>query len=277
MSIKGKGAGVRVFYSELCLIGCSVESNVDRLIAHGAENIELMLDGEGWNDFYLSMNSLTSMLKRKNVDYSVHVPVWDTNLTSENAHLRNAVLESYKATIEFASQIKARHVVLHTGWCADPHFSKEVGRRRARASLETLVDFNKAYGQLLLVENIGSNAASLFTERQFIDFLDGFPAEVGYVVDIGHAHINEWRIELLLRELGDKLCALHIHDNDGLKDNHAPIGEGNIDWEMVLGAAIDTRRDLSLILEYNIGTDLDKLTQGKSYLEKRLLKENLKD
>ncbi len=258
---------MHVFYSELCMIGGDVESNVHSLITHGAENIELMLDGEGWNDFHLKIEALASILNKKNVGYSVHVPVWDANLTSENAQLRNAVLESYKATIAFASRIKARHVVLHTGWCADPHFSKEIARIRAKDFLETLVDFNKAYGQLLLVENIGSTAASLFTQKQFVDFLDGFPAEVGYVVDIGHAHINEWEIESLLHELGDKLYALHIHDNDGLHDEHAPIGEGNIDWEGVLGAAMDTKKDLSLILEYNIGTNLKRLAEGKSYIE----------
>jgi sugar phosphate isomerase/epimerase len=266
---------MRVFYSELCLIGCGVESNVDSLVAHGAENIELMLDGEGWNDFHLNMDGLAATLKNKNVGYSVHVPVWDANLTSENAHLRNAVLESYKATIAFASRIEARHVVLHTGWCSDPHFSKEKGRMRARIALEELAEFNRSYGQLLLVENIGSNAASLFSEEQFVEFLDGFPANIGYVVDIGHAHINGWHIASLLKKLGDKLHALHIHDNDGQKDIHAPVGaplgEGSIDWNMVLRAAKDTHRDLSLILEYNIGTGLDKLTQGKSFLENRLM------
>lgn len=262
---------MRVFYSELCLIGSDVESNVDSLVAHGAENIELMLDGAGWNDFHLRIDGLASMLKRKNVGYSVHVPVWDANLTSENAHLRGAVLESYKASILLASKIGASHVVLHTGWCADPSFSKEIGRARARKSLEELVAFNKDFNQLLLVENIGSNAASLFTESQFIEFLDGFPAEVGYVVDVGHAHINGWNIETLLGALGDRLHALHIHDNDGLRDRHAPLGEGNIDWSMVLKAAKATGRDLSHVLEYNIGTDLDKLRLGKSFLENSLI------
>lgn len=265
---------MRVYYSELCLIGGSVESNVDKLIAHGAENVELMLDGEGWNDFHLCMDELAATLVKKHIGYSVHVPVWDMNLTSECAHLRNAVLESYKATIAFASRIEARHVVLHTGWCSDPHFSKELGRSRARAALEKLVEFNKVYDQLLLVENIGSPAASLFTKRQFVDFLDGFPGNVGYVVDIGHAHINKWQIEPLLHELGNRLYALHIHDNDGYRDEHAPIGRGNIDWKRVLDAAAGTGRDLGLILEYNIETDLEMLTQGKSFLENSLIFKN---
>lgn len=265
---------MRVFYSELCLIGGSVESNVDKLIAHGAENVELMLDGEGWNDFHLRIDELATILAKKHIGYSIHVPVWDANLTSECAHLRSAVLESYKAAIAFAARINAQHVVLHTGWCSDPHFSKGLGRNRARTALENLVEFNKAYNQQLLVENVGSPAASLFTERQFIDFLNGFPESVGYVVDIGHAYINKWRIESLLHELGDRLYALHIHDNDGYRDEHAPIGQGNIDWRMVLEAAASTRRNLGLVLEYNIGTDLERLTQGKSFLENSIVFKN---
>lgn len=261
---------MRVYYSELCLIGGSVESNIDKLIDHGAENVELMLDGEGWNDFHLKMDEMASMLLKKNISYSVHVPVWDVNLTSECAHLRNAVLESYKSAITFAARINARHVVLHTGWCSDPHFSKELGRKRAKAALGKLADFNEAYDQLLLVENVGSPAASLFTERQFIDFLEDFPDNVGYVVDIGHAHINKWRIDSLLHELGDKLFALHLHDNDGQRDEHAPIGQGNIDWKIVLDAAAGTGRDLGLVLEYNIGTDLRSLTLGKSFLKNNI-------
>ena len=258
---------MRIFYSELCLIGGDVGENVDRLIAHGAENIELMLDGEGWNDFHLRADELAATLKAKKVAYSVHVPVWDVNLTSENAQLRESVLESYRATIKIASLVDAGHVVLHTGWCADSHFSKDMARARAKESILALCDFNKAYGQRLLVENIGSTATSLFTERQFSDFLDDFPEEVGYIVDIGHAHINGWHFETLFKELGDRLCALHIHDNDGSRDRHAPIGEGNIDWKKVLSAAAQTGRDLSLVLEYNIGTELSRLEEGKAFLE----------
>jgi sugar phosphate isomerase/epimerase len=266
---------MNVFYSELCLIGGGVEENVDRLIDNGAENIELMLDGAGWNGFHLRMEELALALNDRKVKYSVHAPVWDANLTCENAQLRKAVLETYRSSIIFASMLEAGHVVLHTGWCTDTHFSKETARLRARESLLSLCEFNEAYGQLLLVENIGSKATSLFTEREFMDFLSDFPEAIGYIVDIGHAHINEWRIDTLLPGLGDRLYALHIHDNDGNKDKHAPIGEGNIDWSMVMAASKGTKRELSLILEYNIGTELGRLAEGKVFLESAMVKATL--
>ncbi len=258
---------MKISYSELCLIGGGVEDNVDKLIGNGAEHIELMLDGAGWNDFHLRMEEFASMLKTKKATYSVHVPVWDVNLTNENSFLREAVLESYRQTIVFASMVGASHVVLHTGWCSDAHFSKETARQRLGFSLIALHEFNASYGRLLLVENVGSNATSLFTERQFIDFFNGLPDDFGCLVDIGHAFINGWSIETLLPSLGARLRALHLHDNDGIKDRHAPLGDGNIDWKSVLSAAAETGRDLNLVLEYNIGTDLGRLAEGKAFLE----------
>jgi len=258
---------MKISYSELCLIGGSVEDNVDKLLENGAEHIELMLDGAGWNDFHLRMEEFASMLKTKKASYSVHVPVWDVNLTNENSFLREAVLESYRQTIIFASMVEASHVVLHTGWCSDLHFSKDAARLRLRRYLLALHEFNAAYGRLLLVENVGSNATSLFTERQFIDFFDDLPEDIGCLVDIGHAFINGWNVETLLPSLGARLYALHLHDNDGTKDRHAPLGDGKIDWKKILSAASETGRDLNLVLEYNIGTDLGRLAEGKAFLE----------
>jgi sugar phosphate isomerase/epimerase len=87
---------------------------------------------------------------------------------------------------------------------------------------------------------------------------------------LGHAHINGWRIESLLPALGKRLHALHIHDNDGTGDAHAPIGAGGIDWEKTLSAAAATGRDLNLVLEYNIGIDPALLAEGKAFLEKAM-------
>lgn len=258
---------MNLFFSELCLIGGKVEENVDRLIAHGAENIELMLDGAGWNDFHLRMEELAAMLKTKKVGYSVHVPVWEANLTNENTQLREAVLETYRQSIIFAALLDARHVVLHTGWCSDVHFCKETARERATESMRSLIEFNKSFGQLLLVENIGTTTTSIFTEQQFIDFLKDFPEGIGYIVDIGHAHRNGWQLETLLPALNDKLYALHLHDNDTSSDAHAPLGEGTVDWGKLFAVISNMGRNLSLILEYNIGTELSRLAEGKALLE----------
>ncbi|HRY54466.1 MAG TPA: sugar phosphate isomerase/epimerase [Spirochaetia bacterium] len=263
---------MRVFYSELCLIGGQVEENVDRLIAQGAENIELMLDGAGWDDFPRRAQSLAAALRAKKTAYSVHVPVWGSNLTYECARYREAVLASYRESLDFAALVGARHVVLHTGSCPDSHFSKEVARSRSRQAMFNLLEYNERYGLLLLVENVGTPATSLFTQEQFASFLEGMPDAIGYIVDVGHAHISGWDLEALFAALGGRLHALHLHDNDGTKDAHAPIGTGSVDWDRLLAAAAASAsasgNDLGLVLEYNIGTDLSTLAAGKAALER---------
>jgi sugar phosphate isomerase/epimerase len=258
---------MKIFYSELCLIGGEVGNNVDRLIEHGAENVELLLDGAGWNDFHVRSKSIISNLRNKGVRYSVHVPVWDANLTSQNSLIRAAVMESYRQSIAVAAMLDATHVVLHPGFCPDQHFDKAIARERARESILSLLRFNESYGRLLLVENVGTPASSIFDQAGYSSFLDDFPSGVGYLVDIGHAFINEWDLGSLLPALGGRLFALHLHDNDGTTDGHAPLGQGNIDWGMVFATTKATGRDPSMILEYNIGIDPAALADGKALLE----------
>jgi sugar phosphate isomerase/epimerase len=86
-------------------------------------------------------------------------------------------------------------------------------------------------------------------------------------VDVGHAFINRWRMEELFIALGDRLKALHLHDNDGRKDSHLPLGEGVIDWESIFAALRKAGSEPDIVLEYNIGTDLGKFAEGLKLVE----------
>ena len=263
---------MKIFYSELCVLGGAPGANVDRLIAGGAEHIELMLDGEGWDCFHQRIDTLARELKSKPVTYSVHTPVWDVNLTSENWHMRRAVIETYKETVRFAAALGAGQNIIHPGFCYATCFSKETGRRRVQEAVKELLEFSAPWNVRLLMENVGSQATSLYTMEEFIDFCQRLPKGAGTIVDIGHAHMNGWDLRELLMGVRDNLCALHIHDNDGSGDSHLPIGEGTVDWPGLFQIIKDTGRQLNLTLEYNIGVPVEKLRQGKEILEQEFLR-----
>lgn len=258
---------MNIYYSELYLIGGNAVQNVDRMIEDGAEHIEVMLDGPGWDRFDLKQDAIVAELKKRPATYSVHTPVWDTNLTSENYFVRQGVMESLRRSIVLASKLNAAHVVIHPGFCQNDAFSKETARRRAEESVWKLAEFNRDYGMLLLIENVGGSRQSIFTMEEYVRFLDGFPKEVGYLVDIGHAHMNHWNLVDLLFAVKDRLRAIHIHDNDGMADQHRPIGEGTTDWDSVFSAVRTIGRDISLVLEYNTGVPGEKMREGKELLE----------
>jgi len=257
---------MHIYYSCLCQIGNDLSESLDQMIASGADNIELMLDGDCWNEFENHSGELLRQISRKGIDYSVHSPVWDMNLTSENAQARQAALDAYKHSIVFASLIGAKHVVLHPGFCYASVFDKLVARQRAEQAIASLCEFNKKYGMLLLVENVGSKATSIFTQNEYIDFIESFEGKIGSLLDIGHAHLCCWDLPQLISRLKKQIFAVHLHDNDGNSDSHLPLERGNVDWESIFKSLLECDSTLKLILEYDIGTPLAELRRGKEIL-----------
>ena len=262
-----RNESMKIVYSELCVLGGTPGENVDRLISGGAECVELMLDGTGWDCFHQRMDQLIPELKSKPVSYSVHTPVWDINLTSGNWHMRRAAVETYRETIRFAGQLGADQVIIHPGFCYADCFSKEVGRQRVLEATKELLECSAPWKVRLLMENVGTRKTSLYTMEEFIAFCQALPAGAGTIIDVGHAHMNGWNLRQLLLGVRENLCALHIHDNNGTADSHLPIGEGTINWPELFQAIRDTGRELNLTLEYNMGIPVEKLRQGKELLE----------
>lgn len=262
---------MRIYFSELCLLGNNVFSNVDQMIDAGADGIELMMDGPGWDRFDVRMEEFARGLLSKKAAYSVHTPVWDINLTSENYFVRRAALTSLQYSIELSAKLRAEHVVVHPGFCMSSCFDRETAKERAREALWELLDFNKDYGMKLLIENVGDKNTSLFTQEEYAAFLDEFPPEAGYLVDVGHACLNGWDIPALLSTVKDRLLAVHLHDNDGISDQHLPMHEGAIDWPPIFSILQSARPDLHLVLEYRNGTSLHRLAHDAAKLDELFL------
>ncbi|WP_400164472.1 sugar phosphate isomerase/epimerase family protein [Brevibacillus sp. TJ4] len=259
-----------ICYSDLPLITKDIVTNVEELIAHGAEKVELLMDGDKWDDMELLFEGVASRLKALPIGYTVHPPAWDTNLTSENKAIREASFAEYKKAIQFAAMIGADHVVIHPGFCFSPVFDKKLAQERARYYVNQLCEVARPLNVKLVVENVGYNGSSLFTQDEFIRFLDSIDETAGYLIDIGHAHLNQWDIPRLIRDTKDRLYAIHIHDNSGAGDEHLAIGEGTIQWEDIFEAMREIRNDCQLILEYAPNTPLEKLRVGKERLAREL-------
>lgn len=69
----------------------------------------------------------------------------------------------------------------------------------------------------------------------------------GFCLDTGHALLLGLDIEDIILKLGDRLEALHIHDNNGLTDQHIAPYMGILDWDRFVRGlkAIGYKRDLS--------------------------------
>jgi sugar phosphate isomerase/epimerase len=53
---------------------------------------------------------------------------------------------------------------------------------------------------------------------------------LGFLLDVGHANICGGVRELHAAMSADgRLVAMHVHDNSGVRDEHAPLGAGTVD------------------------------------------------
>lgn len=253
-------------YSDLILISKDILVNIQQLIEHGADKIELLMDGPKWNDMEDIFPELKQQLKTFPVSYTIHPPAWDINLTSENRSIRDASFNEYKKAIEFAHMIEADHVVIHPGFCFSPHFDKKIAQQRALNYINELCQIAKKLNIKLAIENVGYHGTSIFTQDEYTHFLVNVDDTAGYLIDTGHAHLNNWDIPQLIKDTKDRLLALHLHDNNKSGDDHLPIGAGNIAWNKVFSAIHTYAPQCQLILEYATTTPLEKLQEGKNIL-----------
>lgn len=261
---------IEINFSELILLTNKPKENIRTLIESGADVVELMLDGIQWDAMDQKMAEFIKDFKNENIKFTVHPPAWDTNLTSENKEIRETSFSEYKKSVEFAHDIGAEHVVIHPGFSFSPVFDKEIARKRAEEYIGKLCQVASPLGVSLAVENVGYGGASLFTEEQYTEFLDDLDPAAKYLIDTGHAHLNDWDIPRMIRKVNTRLSSIHLHDNLGKTDDHLPIGEGTIDWEPIFNELKALEGSCQLILEYAPETNLEKLVEGKKLLTHHL-------
>lgn len=255
----------------MCLINNDIKKNIDLLRSSGAESVELMLDGSYWDNFQENHQELLKILDLYDMKFGVHSPVWNVNITAENSHIRKASIRAYKDSIIFASKVGANHLVLHPGFVDTKVFSKELAKERSIETIKELDRFNKDYGVTLLIENVGNNDTCIFSEKEFIDLVNVLPDSIKFILDTGHANITNWDMSNVIAKMGNRLKAMHLNDNDGMRDIHLAIGEGTVDWDKLFNSINESKYNYDLILEYNIGTKLEKLEEGKLILNQNIV------
>ena len=67
----------------------------------------------------------------------------------------------------------------------------------------------------------------------YVDELNDMAGETrfGFCYDTGHGLLIGQDVYSTLKVLGDRVVALHVHDNDGLEDRHVAPYMGILDWE----------------------------------------------
>lgn len=184
------------------------------------------------------------------------------NLIDPEKSRRIDAMDEVKRAIEAAEQIPFRSITLHLG------LKDERWNTRALENSLTAIEHLKAFahplGVQVLIENLQNDVA---TPEHLIEILHvGHFDNVGITLDLGHAHLSDGGIDTAFELLKSRIAELHLHDNQGKKDDHLWPGSGKIDWKNVAKhiAALSSATPGVLEIAYDLEETPESVTKKTS-------------
>jgi sugar phosphate isomerase/epimerase len=201
--------------------------------------------------------------------FSMHAPLFPdremgragapaVNVLHPEKSRRIDAMDEIKRALEAAELIPFTNLIMHLGERTDGWSQRSI--EYSLTALEHLGAFARPLGVRLLVENLTSEPT---TPEHLITILDmGHLDNVGVCLDLGHAHMTVGIAEAVAT-LGPRISSVHVHDNNGLKDEHLWPGEGTIDWTVTANAlkALATPPAIVLEIHYSLGAETAEVSE----------------
>jgi sugar phosphate isomerase/epimerase len=211
-----------------------LEDAIPELLKLTVKRIEIADSG-----YHALNNSRVRKLKRLKetygLNYSIHAPYSDTNLSADDDKIRKTIVARIKRSIVYAKELRAQALIFHPGWRTSVHrFDKDRTWRLNFNSVCEILEFAKNQKVTALIENMpDTNSYMMKSIKEFHTFLEEIGLETKIVLDVAHANIGG-EIENFLLTLSDNIKHVHLSDNNGIQDRHLSIGKGDINWNFVI-------------------------------------------
>jgi L-ribulose-5-phosphate 3-epimerase len=153
---------------------------------------------------------------------SVHAP-FAHDMSGEDAGECEVGIRDAITGCEAAGDLGAPVVVIH------PHsYMQGASPERVRRFMEALKRIEQACpaGVQIACENLPAFGTEVLLRKAFSEYP---PERMGFCYDSSHHRLRPRDVDML-SEFGERLCLVHISDNQGLADDHQIPGEGVVDW-----------------------------------------------
>ncbi|OPL17205.1 MAG: hypothetical protein AVO38_05235 [delta proteobacterium ML8_D] len=193
-------------------------------------NPEIGLNGEILDQFQQSkFKKVAKILKKEGLICTVHAPYSDLSLGAIDPKVRRVTVERIKKALDLASVFEARTIVCHTGFDYKHYFnSVDNWLKNAAESIITLLEYASKFNIPIMLENVYELDAEI---HKYIFRKIKSPL-LGFCLDFGHQNVfSKISLDKWLKDLGDRLGQIHLHDNMGVHDDHLAIGEGVLDFD----------------------------------------------
>jgi len=214
---------------------------LDAFLKSGAQAIEIFAARHHFDYADRSIvRDIAAWFRSNEVAASLHQPLYSDshwsrhtapslNLIDPEKSRRIDAMDEIKRAIESAEQIPFRAITLHLGLKDEPWNTRAL--ENSLTAIEHLKAFAHPLGVKILLEDLQNEVT---TPEHLLEILRvGHFDNVGITLDIGQAHLGDGGIDLAFELLKSRIAELHLHDNQGVKNDHLWPGSGKIDWKNV--------------------------------------------
>lgn len=160
---------------------------------------------------------------------SVHGPFFEMVPASIDYCITEIVNDRFSKAYEACKLIGGKHLILHTGFMPKTYLPKDW----LNNSIEFWAKFlsNKLDDIEVHIENVYEDDFSLM--KELVDSINN--PKFSVCLDLGHVNanssksLNEW-----IYGLGDRIRYVHMHNNEGVLDNHFGLWRGKINMVKTL-------------------------------------------
>ncbi len=197
----------------------------------GYSGWEIVGDGNYRLDNPSCFSKIEEVIATTRLGISVHAPYGDLNLATLNDPIWRESIRQICTCIEHASAITDR-VTIHPGYLSP------VGKLMPqkvwdlqKEALRQIGKYAQEHSVLACLENmIGVKEFLCRLPEELIGMTEGIEG-IGMTFDFGHAN-TIGKVNNFLACV-KKAHHIHIHDNNGMSDEHLALGEGTIPWATV--------------------------------------------
>lgn len=171
-------------------------------------------------NFYLRLN-------RNRSNDTLHGVFFDITVHSDDPLIREISSRRIHQSMDIARALGVRGVIFHTNYIAN--FSNETYYNNW---LQRNVSFFTALSdeypkQQIYMENMFDLTPELFLS--FGKAVEHCP-NIHLCLDVAHAFLSNTAMDDWMKASAPYVRHLHLNDNDGVSDLHAPVGSVSIDW-----------------------------------------------
>lgn len=250
-----KGADIKSGKSENYLGKCIFEKPLDEVIAHYAEEVEV-----------IRKNGL--VISQAHAPFPAYVP--------GHPEVLEYAIGVYKRNIEFCDYVGCKHLVVHgisLPISDRGNTPADIGALNMHLYESLIPTLLACKTTRVCLENLFTGNGRDFVEgtcsdpHQAVSYIDALNAKAGKDVfglclDTGHLNLLRKNLRTYIPIVGKRIIALHIHDNDQTADQHMGPYTGTINWQDFYTTLHDIGYDGDLDFETFRQTDAGKLDKN---------------